>query len=138
MRIKIYLKPSRDIELVAARCNPALDFGGIAKEVLRNHVRGGKYKFPIPESQNYIKRPLVCNISLDEKEDADIIRYLDNIIISKSALIRNLMLRAVENDISYIYTDSMLNAAVIAQELEQQRQADLKRLKKTLEMKNRE
>jgi len=137
MRIKIYLKPTRDIELVAARYNSALDFGGIAKEVLRSHVRGGKYKFPIPANKSYVKRPLVCSITLDEKEDADVIKYLDGIIISKSALIRNLMLRAIDNDIHYIYTDTILKTAVIAQELEQQKQVDLRRLKRTLEMKNR-
>lgn len=138
MRIKVYLKPSRDIELIAVRYNPALDFSGIAREVLKNHVRGKTYKFSIPENSHYAKKPLLCYVTLDDKDDADVIKYLDGIIISRSALVRNLMLQAISNDLRHVYTDGVLKAAVVAQELERQRQNDLRQLKRRLELGNRQ
>ena len=71
MRIKIYLNTKRDLELIALRFNPALDFGGIAREILRSHVRSEKYVIPQSNMGKYMKRSLTCYITLDDAEDAD-------------------------------------------------------------------
>lgn len=133
MRIKVYLNPKRDLELIAIRFNPALDFGGIAKEVLRSHVRNEKYSISLPRMVNHIKRSMTCYVVLDDKEDADVIAYLDKVVISNSAFIRNIMVRAISNDISYLYTDKNLKTAITTYELEKKRKANKENLKKRLE-----
>ena len=135
MKIKVYLNPGRDLELIAVRFNPALDFGGIAEEVLRGHVRKRPYQFSVPRTERYVKRSLVCYVTLDEKEDKDVIEYMDSIIIAKSTFIRNIMLRSIENDINYLYSSDKLRKAIRAFEFDKKQKAERRKLKKRLERK---
>lgn len=108
MRVKIYLHPNRDIELIAIRYNPTLNFGKLAKEAVKAHVRGGEFSFAIPLKGEWIPKPLTCHMTLDEKADADIIEYMSNLVIPKSAFVRNIMLRAVEGKTD-VYTNTVLH-----------------------------
>lgn len=112
MKVKIYLNINRDPELVAIRFNPTLNFGNLAKEVLRSHVRKQNFKFLMPKCSEYKMTSLVVVITLDEIKDADVITYLNQILVPKSAFIRNIMLRALEGDIRYIYCDKKYKNAV--------------------------
>ena len=136
MRIKVYLNPGRDLELIAIRYNPALDFCGIAREVLRSHVRNGNYKFPLLKTKNYVKKSMTCYISLDDEEDADVISYLGKTVLSNSALVRNIMLRSIENDTRFIYVDENLKTSILSYEYERKQKAKRQILKKRLEQKN--
>lgn len=133
MRIKIYLNTKRDLELIALRFNPALDFGGIAREILRSHVRSEKYVIPQNNMGKYMKRSLTCYITLDDAEDADVIEYLNHIIISKSAFIRNIMLRSIGDDIDKIYIDDSLKAMMISYDVEKKQKAAKKKLRMKME-----
>lgn len=116
MRIKIYLHPNRDIELIAIRFNPALNFGKLAKEAVKAYVRNREFSFAIPSKGEFIPQPLTCSMSLDEDTDADIIEYMESLVISKSAFVRNIMLKAVEGKTN-AYTDAALKRKIIAYQL---------------------
>lgn len=138
MRIKIYLNTKRDLELIALRFNPALDFSGIAREILRSHVRNEKYIIPQSSTEKYMKRSLTCYITLDDAEDADVIEYLNHIIISKSAFIRNIMLRSIGDSVNHIYIDDSLKAVMLSYDVEKKQKAARKKLKKKMEMRAEE
>jgi hypothetical protein len=133
MRIKVYLNPSRDLELIAIRFNPELDFCGIAKEILKSYVRNnGSYRFVLKKTQELMKRSMVCYIPLDEKDDADIIEYLNRIPVSPSAFIRNIMVRSVDMVDMDIYTDKNLKNAIQSYKYEQKQRTNKNVLKKKL------
>ena len=111
MRVKIYLHPNRDIELIAVRFNSTLNFGKLAKEAVKAHVRGGEFSFAIPSKGEWLPQSLTCCMTLDEKADADIIEYMNNLVISKSAFVRNIMLRAVEGKTD-VYTNAVLQRKI--------------------------
>lgn len=120
VRIKIYLHPSRDIELIAIRFNPTLNFGKLAKEAVKAFVRNGEFSFTIPSKGEFIPQPLTCFMSLDENADADIIEYMDSLVISKSAFVRNIMLRAIEGKVN-VYTDAVLQRKIKVYQLHKRR-----------------
>lgn len=116
-RIKVNLHIGRDPELIAIRYNPAFDFSGLAREVLRSHVRGEKFHFLLPPHTNYTPKSLLCYIYLDEKEDADILNYLEQLIIPKTAFIRNIMIQAIDGDVGFIYCDKNLKNAMLTYQM---------------------
>jgi hypothetical protein len=131
MRIKVYLNPGRDLELIAIRFNPALDFGGIAKEVLKSYVRKGSYRFTVPRTDTFITRSMVCYVPLDEKEDADIIEYLARVSVSHSALIRNIMVHSIDMETD-IYTDNSLKNAILSYRYDKKQKLNKSTLKRKL------
>lgn len=108
MILKIYLQPARDIELIALLFNPAINFSGVAKQALHAFVRGEKYSFEIPKTENYVSRSLVCYVNLSENDDAEIINYMEEVVISKSAFVRNVISHALCGDFQSIYKDEFL------------------------------
>ena len=75
MRIKVSLNPKRDLELVALRLNPAIDFNGIIKEVLRSYMKNVTYRFEVPKTTNYTIRSFVCYVTLDDNKDSEVIHF---------------------------------------------------------------
>jgi hypothetical protein len=133
MRIKVYLNPSRDLELIAIRFSPELDFCGIAKEALKSHVRNnGKYRFMMKKTDKLMNRSMVCYISLDENEDADIIEYLTKISVSPSAFIRNIMVHSVDFADMDVYTDKNLNNTILSYRYDKKQKMNKNALKKKL------
>jgi len=131
MRVKVTLHIGRNPELVAIRYNPAFDFSGLAREVLRSHVRGQEFHFSLQKQVNYVPKSLICYIYLDEKGDSDVINYLDELIIPKSAFIRNIMTHAIDGDFQFIYRDKELKNAMLTYQMDKR----TKRKKQELEQK---
>lgn len=140
MRIKVTLHIGRNPELVAIRFNPAYDFSGLAREILRCHVRGQEFHLSLQRQVNYMQRSLLCYVSLDEKEDADIIDYLNKLIIPKSAFVRNIMTHAIDKDYQFVYQDKELKNIMLAHQMEirtrkkkQELEKKLKNLRRAVE-----
>ena len=133
MRIKVSLNPKRDLELVALRLNPAIDFNGIIKEVLRSYMKNVTYRFEVPKTTNYTIRSFVCYVTLDDNKDSEVIQYLSKINMPVSSFIKNIILRAIVSDVRYLYTDTNLSNVISSCELERKRNINLQKLKKQLE-----
>ena len=114
MRVKVYLNQNRDLELIAIMYDPALNFGNIAKKAVAAHVRGKKFEFDYQPDGEYSPKSLVCYISFDDEEDADIIEYMNRLNVPMSAFIRNVMLRSLGGKIDSVYTDVNLKKIVTA------------------------
>lgn len=132
-RVKIYLHIGRDPELIALRYNPAYDFSGLAKQVLEAYVLGTDFKISIPKPPAYIPRSLCCYMHLDEKRDMEIINLLNGLCISKSAFVRNLMLRSVDG-MNYVYTDQELKSVYESYMIKRKQDAAQRRFEKMLKI----
>lgn len=132
MRIKVTLHIGRNPELIAIRFNPAFDFSGLAKEILRCHVRGQEFHLSLQRQVNYIPKSLLCYVNLDEKKDADIIDYLDKLIIPKSAFIKNIMTHAVDKDYQFVYQDEELKRVMLSHQMNKRTQKKKKELEQKL------
>ena len=132
MRIKVTLHIGRNPELIAIRFNPAFDFSGLAKEILRCHVRGQEFHLSLQRQVNYIPKSLLCYVYLDEKKDADIIDYLDKLIIPKSAFIKNIMTHAVDKDYQFVYQDEELKRVMLSHQMNKRTQKKKKELEQKL------
>ena len=137
MRIKVNLNPKRDLELVALRLNPAIDFNGIIKEVLRSYMEKNTYCFEIPKTTSYTIRPLVCYVTLDDIKDAEVIKLLSKVNMPVASFVKNIVLRSITGDIRYLYTDINLSTVISSYELERKRNVNIQKLKKKLEQRRK-
>ncbi|MCI8563811.1 MAG: hypothetical protein HFH69_09860 [Lachnospiraceae bacterium] len=130
MRVKIYLNPNRDLELVAIMYNPTLNFSNIAKEAVRSHVRGNSFSFQYIKSAEYCPRSLVSYISFDDEKDADIVEYFEHLVVPRAAFIRNIMVRSIGGNIGSVYTDERLRTVIGAWKFEKEQGRLRSKLKK--------
>ena len=130
MRVKIYLNPNRDLELVAIMYNPTLNFSNIAKEAVRSHVRGNSFSFQYIKSAEYCPRSLVSYISFDDEKDADIVEYFEHLVVTRAAFIRNIMVRSIGGNIGSVYTDERLRTVIGAWKFEKEQGRLRSKLKK--------
>lgn len=130
MRVKVYLNPNRDLELVAIMYNPTLNFSNIAKEAVRSHVRGNHFSFQYIKGVEYCPRSLVSYISFDDDKDADVVKYFEQLVVPRAAFIRNIMVRAIGGNIGSVYTDERLRTVIGAWKFEKEQSKLRAKLKK--------
>lgn len=121
MIVHIQLRYAREPELVAIRFNPAYKFQGLAKQALKAFVEDRPFEIVMSVKTMYEKRPLKCDICLDDVKDADIISFLNSLKTPKSTFIRNLMLRYITGDTSYVYMDEELKEMAVTEKCRQLR-----------------
>lgn len=116
MRIKICIKYTQYPELAALRFNPGISIQGLTKQVLLAHVNKREFPIYMQKDVEYVKKPLIFYLVLDDETDKEIIQYLNSQCVPAPAFIRNLLLRSIKGDLDYVYRDSKLKKLALYDE----------------------
>lgn len=113
MKVRFVLNPDRDIELIALRLCGFLDFNAIAKSAIKAYVRGIEYQVTIPVTDEFVERPLRCAITFSDKDDADVIKFIQSLKCSKTNAIKNIILMCVRGRPQATYQNESLNRLLL-------------------------
>ena len=116
MRIKICIKYTQYPELAALRFNPGISIQGLTKQVLSAYINKREFPIYIQKDVEYVKKPLIFYLVLDNETDKEIIQYLNSQCVPAPAFIRNLLLRSIKGDLDYVYRDFKLKKLALYDE----------------------
>lgn len=110
MKYRLDLHYVRDPELVAIRFDKTYNLNGLISQCLRAFINNEEFEIYLHPNARFQKQPLTLYYQLDDEKDADIIKFLNSILIPKTTFVRNLMLRYIKGDISWVYKNEELKA----------------------------
>lgn len=122
MTITIRLYWQYDLDLIGLYMDPTFHLGIKIKEALQGYVRGRKVIFHVPDMpspEHIIVESCAVTISLNDRYDADVIRFIKSIRLGhRNSAIKNLMRNCFDQPflIPYLYTDIYTSKSRVHQE----------------------
>lgn len=110
MKYRLELHYVRDPELVAIRFDKTYNLNGLISQCLRAFINNEDFEIYLHPNARFQKQPLTLFYQLDDEKDADIIKFLNSILTPKTTFVRNLILRYIKGDISWVYQNEELKA----------------------------
>lgn len=99
LKLRIYRR--HDLDLMGLVANTSFDFAGTVKAVLRNYAKGKMPKVPLPTKNTFNKTVnysvAQIHIKLDERADADIIKFIRSLPDgSRNCFVKTLLRNVLE------------------------------------------
>lgn len=107
LKLRIYRR--HDLDLMGLVANTSFDFAGAVKSALRSYAKGKPQKIPLPKENTFNKAVnysvAQIHIKLDDKTDADIIKFITGLPDgSRNCFVKTLLRNLLETPYTPAFT----------------------------------